>query len=156
MSCRRKLRLIITLKMIPITYLSVYDNRDDASESTPSTSQPSSLTHVHSIQSHTLPTPTFLTFMCTQILWCLPRLDTSRSSYFTMRPDGRLSIFSTHITQCIRGVGIPPFYLLVSHYTDTHLYVYSLTLTLSLTKYSVLFFIILLHFYRFRSSVCVI
>ena len=69
-----------------LTYLSVYDSRDGASESAPSPSPPSSLTHVHIIQSHTLPTTTLLTFMCTQVLWCLARLVRPRVSGVTMRP----------------------------------------------------------------------
>ncbi len=84
-----------------MTYLSVDDSRDGASESAPSPSPPSSLTHTHIIQSHNLPTPTLLTFMCTQILWCLTCLVRSRSSVVTMRPDTRLTIFSTHATQCM-------------------------------------------------------
>ena len=87
-----------------LTYLSVYDNRDGASEPTPSPSPPSSLTHVHRIQSHTLPTPTLLTIMCTQVLCCLARLARPRASGVTMRPDTRLTILSTRATQCIRGV----------------------------------------------------
>ncbi len=55
---------------------------------------------VHSIQSHTTP---------------------------HAPPDTRLT---TRVTQCIRGVQIPPFYRLVSHYTDTHSYVFSLPLAL--------------------------
>jgi hypothetical protein len=87
-----------------LTYLSVYDSRDGASEPAPSPSPPSSLTHVHSIPSHTLPTPMLLTFMCTQVLWCLARLARPRASGVTMRPDTRLTIFSTRATQCMRGV----------------------------------------------------
>jgi hypothetical protein len=44
----------------------------------------------------------------------------------------RLTIISTRVIQCMRGVSIPPFYRLVSHYTDTHLYVFSLDLALPL------------------------
>ncbi len=116
---------------VRLTYLSVYENRADASETTVSPSPPSSfthvhkcigsrhptrysvskyvrltylLTHVHNIQSHTLLTPTFLTFMCTQVLWCLARLTRSGASGVTMDPDIRITILSTHGTQCIRGV----------------------------------------------------
>jgi hypothetical protein len=84
--------------------LSVYDSRDSASEPALSPSPPSSLTHAHNIQSHTLPTPTFLTFTCTQVLWCLPWLVRPRFSDVTMRPDTRLTIISTRTTQCMRGV----------------------------------------------------
>jgi hypothetical protein len=45
--------------------LSVYDSSDSASEPTLSPSHPSSLPHMHIIQSHTLPTPTLLTFTYT-------------------------------------------------------------------------------------------
>ena len=62
-----------------LTYLSVYDSRDGAS-----VPAPSSLTHVHRIPSHTLPTSILLTFMCTQVLWCLPCLDRPRVSGVTM------------------------------------------------------------------------
>ena len=65
---------------------------------------PSSFTHVHSIQSHTLPTPTFFTIMWTQVLCCLARLTRSRVSGVTMRPDTSLTILSTHTTQCMWGV----------------------------------------------------
>jgi hypothetical protein len=64
-------------------------------ELSPSPSPPSSLTNVHSIQSHTLPTPTLLTFMCTQVLWCLPCLTRSRPSGVTMTPNTSRTIFST-------------------------------------------------------------
>ncbi len=67
----------------------------------PPRSPPSSLTDVHIIQSHTLPTTTFLTIMCTQVLCCLPRLDRSRVSGVTIRPDTSLTILSTHVTQCM-------------------------------------------------------
>jgi hypothetical protein len=86
---------------VRLTYLSVYDSRDGVSELSPSPSPPSSLTDVHIIQSHTLPTPTFLTFMCTQVLWCLVCLVRSR---VTMTPNTRSTIFSTHVTQCMWDV----------------------------------------------------
>jgi hypothetical protein len=63
-----------------LMYLSMYDNRDGVSESTHFPSPPSSFTYSHNIQPHTLLTPTLLTFMCTQVLWCLPRLTRSRVS----------------------------------------------------------------------------
>jgi len=44
----------------------------------PSPSPPTSLTHVHSIQT---PTPTLLTFTCTQVLWFLSRLTRPRDSH---------------------------------------------------------------------------
>ena len=87
-----------------LTYLSVYDSRDGAPEPVPYPSPPSSITHAHSIQSYTLLTSTFLTFMCTQVLWCLPCLGRSRVSGVTMDPDIRITILSTRGTQCIRGV----------------------------------------------------
>jgi hypothetical protein len=43
---------------------------------------------------------------------------------WTTRTTTCLTIISTHVTQCVRGVSIPPFSCLVSHYTDTHLYVF--------------------------------
>ncbi len=70
------------------------------------------------------------TITCTQVLWCLARLTRSRGSVVTVRPDTRLTIISTLTTQCIRGVQIPPFQCFVSHYTDTHLHVFSLVLAL--------------------------
>jgi hypothetical protein len=57
--------------------------------------------HVHSIQSHTLLTSTLLTFMYTQVLWCLARLARSRASGVTMDPDIRLTILSTRVIQCM-------------------------------------------------------
>jgi hypothetical protein len=69
-----------------LMYLSMHDIRDDVSESVPFPSPPSSFTHVHTIQSHTLLTSTLLTFMCTQVLWCLPRLTRSRVSGVTIPP----------------------------------------------------------------------
>jgi hypothetical protein len=87
-----------------LMHLSMYDSRDGVSEPAPFPSPPSSLTHAHSIQSHTLLTPTLLTFMCTQVLWCLARLARSRASGVTMDPDIRLTILSTRATQCMRGV----------------------------------------------------
>ncbi len=60
-----------------------------------SMSPPSSLTHTHRIHSHTLVTSTLLTFMWTQVLWCLARVDRSRVSGVTMDPDIRLTILST-------------------------------------------------------------
>ncbi len=48
------------------------------------------------------------------------------------RPDTSLTIIPTRATQCMRGVEIPPFLRVVSHYTDTHLYVFSLALALPL------------------------
>ena len=56
---------------------------------------------LRSIQSHTLPTPTLRTFSCTQVLWCLARLARPRSFGVTMRPDTRLTIISTRVTQCM-------------------------------------------------------
>ena len=83
-----------------------------------------------SIQPPILPTPTLLTFTCTQVLWFLARLTRPRASGVNTRPDPRFVIISTRSTQCLRGVQIPPFSRLVSHYTDTHLYVFSVTLVL--------------------------
>ncbi len=50
--------------------LRVYDNRDNSHQSAPSPSLCYSLTHAHS----TLPTTTFITITCTQVLWFLERL----------------------------------------------------------------------------------
>ena len=66
---------------VKLTYLSVYDRRDGVSES------------------HTLLTSTLLTFMYTQVLWCLTRLTRSRVSGVTMDPDVRITILSTRATQ---------------------------------------------------------
>ena len=68
---------------VKLTYLSVHDNRDGVSES------------------HTLLTPTLLTFMCTQVLWCLARLVRPRASGVIMDPDIRLTILFTLATQCM-------------------------------------------------------
>jgi hypothetical protein len=73
---------------------------------------------------------TRLTFTCTQVLWFLARLTRPRASGVNTRPDPRFVIISTRSTQCLRGVQIPPFSRLVSHYTDTHLYVFSVALVL--------------------------
>jgi hypothetical protein len=78
-----------------LTYLSVFDSRDGVSELSPSPSPPSSLTHVHSIQSHTLPTSTLLNFTCTQVPWCLACLTRPRASGVTMTPNTGRTIFST-------------------------------------------------------------
>ena len=43
-------------------------------------------TLLHSIHTPTLPTPTLLTFTCTQVLWFLPCLTRSRASSVTTRP----------------------------------------------------------------------
>ena len=84
-----------------LTYVSVYDSRDGVSEPAPSPSSPSSITRAHSIQSHTLLTPTLLTFMCTQVLWCLACLTRPRVSGVTMTSNTRRTIFSTRGTQCM-------------------------------------------------------
>ncbi len=85
-------------KSVRLTYLSVYDNRDDVSEPAPSPSPPSSVTDVHIIQTPTLPTPTFLTFTFTQVRWFLSCLTRSRASGMTTRPATRLTIISTRTT----------------------------------------------------------
>jgi len=74
-----------------LTYLSVYDSRDDSPETVPYPSPPSSLTYAHIIQSYTLLTTTILTFMCTQVLWCLVCLVRSRVSGVIMDPDIRIT-----------------------------------------------------------------
>jgi hypothetical protein len=53
-----------------LMYLRVYDNRDSSHQSAPSPSLSYSLTHAH----NTLPTTTFITITCTQVLWFLERL----------------------------------------------------------------------------------
>ena len=110
-----------------LTYLSVYDIRDDVFGYNASPSPSSSLTHVHRCigsrkatctiqttstkltylsvydrrdvvsESHTLLTPTLLTFMYTQVLWCLARLARPRASGVTMDPDIRLTILFTRV-----------------------------------------------------------
>ena len=131
-----------------LTYLSVYDNRDDASESassllsiyahryigsrnptrhtvpnsarltylnvcdsrdgTSSASSPLSI-YAHSIQSHTLLTPTLLTFMYTQVLWCLALFVRSRASGVTMTPDIRLTILSTRVHSQVLSLFLTSF-----------------------------------------------
>ena len=110
-----------------LTHLSVYDSTDGVSVCAASPSSPSSLTHVHRCigsrnatrpmqptsakltylsvydsrdgvsESHTLLTPTLLTFMCTQVLWCLALFARPRASGVTMAPDIRLTILSTRV-----------------------------------------------------------
>jgi hypothetical protein len=107
------------------TVVSVYDNRDDGSEPTPSPSQPSSFKYVHSIQSHTLPTSTLLTFMCTQVLWCLERLVRISFSGVTMRPDTSLLFFllTLHsVSETFRSLHFSVYALI----TPTPIYMYSL------------------------------
>ncbi len=70
---------------VRLMYLNMYDSR--VSESAPFPTPPTSLTHTHNIESHTLLTPTLLVFMCTQVLWCLACLTRSRSSGVTTDPD---------------------------------------------------------------------
>jgi hypothetical protein len=91
-------------KSVRLTNLSVYDNRDKSSE--PAlfelfSPHPSSLTHVHNIQTPTLPTPTLLKFTCTQVLWFLSCLTRPSVSGVTTRPATRLNIISTRATQCM-------------------------------------------------------
>ena len=59
---------------------------------------------MHTEYNPTLLTSTVLTFMCTQVVWCLPRLTRSRPSGVTMDPDIRITILSTRATQCMRGL----------------------------------------------------
>jgi hypothetical protein len=77
----------------------------------------SSLSHTHNIHTPTLPTPTILTFTCTQVLWFLPCLPRTRASGVTTRPDTSPTIISR---------------LFLPSQPDTHLYVFSLTLDLPL------------------------
>ncbi len=88
-----------------LIYLCVYDSRSSSSKPSPSPSSLCySLTHAHNIHIPTLPTPTLLTFTCTQVLWFLSRLTRPRASGVTTRPDTRITIISTQATQCMRGV----------------------------------------------------
>ncbi len=73
-------------KSARLTYLSVYDNRDRGSETALFSPPPSSLTHVHNIQTPTLPTPTLLTFTYTQVLWFLSCLTRPRTSVVRLDP----------------------------------------------------------------------
>ena len=45
-----------------------------------------------------------------------------------------LGVTGPRSTQCIRDTQIHQFYLFIFHYTDTHLYLFSLTLTLPVHK----------------------
>ena len=60
-----------------------------------------SRSHTHSIHTPTLPTPTFLSFTWTQVLWFLARLTWSRASGVTTRPATRITIIPTRATQCM-------------------------------------------------------
>ena len=60
-----------------------------------------SLLPTYNIHTPTLPTPTLLTFTCTQVLWFLPCLTRTRASVVTTRPTTRVTVFSTHVTQCM-------------------------------------------------------
>jgi hypothetical protein len=53
-----------------LMYLRVYDSRDSSYHPAPSPSICYSVTHAHI----TFPTPTLITILCTQVLWCLERL----------------------------------------------------------------------------------
>ncbi len=73
-----------------LMYLRVYDSRVTSHQSVPSPSPCYLVTHEHS----TLPTPTFITITCTQVLWCLERLtrptvscyETTRTSFTICLP----------------------------------------------------------------------
>jgi hypothetical protein len=54
-----------------LMYLRIYDSRVSSHHPVPSPSLCYSLTHAH----NTFPTPTFITITCTQVLWCLERLN---------------------------------------------------------------------------------
>jgi len=93
-----------------LIYLRVDDNRAISSKPTPSPlSLYYSLKLAHSIYTPTHPTPTLLTFTCTQVLWFLVCLTRSRASGVTTRSATRLTIVSTRATQCIQEVFTPPF-----------------------------------------------
>jgi hypothetical protein len=88
-----------------LIYLRVYDSRASSCKSVPSPlSLCYSLTLAHIIHTPIPPTPTFLTFTCTQVLWFLACLTRTRASGVTTRPATRLTIISTRATQCMRGV----------------------------------------------------
>jgi hypothetical protein len=110
-------------------YVCVYDGRDSSRQSAPSPSLSYPLTQAQS----TLPTTTFLEITFTQVLWFLELLTTpENSSGVTTRT--RFTVCLPHATQCIRGVTSldPPVSELVSHYTDTHLYIFSVVLAVPL------------------------
>ncbi len=65
---------------------------------------PSSLTNLHRIQTPTIPTPTFLTFTYTQVLWFLSSLTRPRTSGVPTTPTTRVTIISTRETQCMWDV----------------------------------------------------
>ncbi len=110
-----------------LMYLRVYDSRVSSHQPAPSPSLCYLVTHEH----RTLPTPTFITFTCTQVLWFLESLTSPVVSFDeTTR---------TMITICLPtqpSVGetfyILLFQSLVSYYTDTHFYILSLALALLL------------------------
>jgi hypothetical protein len=70
-------------------YLRVYDSRVSSHQPTPSPSLHYFLTHAHS----TLPTPTFLTITCTQVLWFIECLTWTTVSYWVTT--------STSLTVCL-------------------------------------------------------
>jgi hypothetical protein len=88
-----------------LVYLRACDSRASSSKPAPSPSSLCySLTLAHSIHTPNPPTPTLLTFTCTQVLWFLAHLARPRASGVTSRPTTRLTIISTRATQCMRGV----------------------------------------------------
>ncbi len=134
------LQLSLSWFMTNIIY-SVYDSRDRSSEvelfelfSNP----PSSVTHLHNIQTPTLPTPPLLRFTFTQVLWFLSCLTRPRASDVTTRPAVSLSIISTRGTKChwVRYARrLDPTFLLFSLSLHRHPFTYilfSLTLALPL------------------------
>jgi hypothetical protein len=91
----------------------------------PPRTPPSSLTHVHNIQTPILPTPTLLTFTCTQVLWFLSSLTRSRTSGVTTRPATSLTIFlpaQPSVCEAFRSLRFSVLSLII----PTPIYVYSL------------------------------
>ena len=97
-------------------YLRVFEIRDISYKTTPSPFPCSSITHAHIIHTSTLPTQTLLTIKYTQVLWFLPRLTRSRSSFcVTIR-----IVCSTLGIQCIRDIYHKFFYLPMWHMVCVH------------------------------------
>ncbi len=118
-------------KSVRLTYPSVYDNRDTVSDPTLLSPPPSSRTDVHIIQNPTLPTPTLLTFTCSQVFWFLSRLTKSRVSSVTTRPVTSLTIISTCPLNpvCVRSLDPSVLVFSLSLYRY-HLYIFYLDVIL--------------------------
>ncbi len=101
-------------------YLSVYDIRDSAFEL-------STITHTQVHGSFSQPKRPCDSITCPQDTH--PHPPHTHAPHHTLRSYGFFRVWPARATHARR---IPPFYRLVSHYTDTHLYVFSLTLDVPL------------------------